>query len=258
MERREEVGKDYPILTFADILRALKEHPDWLEELRKLILTAELLELPKKVDELLKRVEKLEQDVEILKHDVEILKHDVEILKQDVEILKQDVEILKHDVEILKQDVAILKQDVEQLKKDVNYLKGEFGKFKGSDFERKIRDKYYAYFGRLLKKAKILHMEKLIDLIDEAEDKREISETERDYLFELDLVVKGKIRKTGKEVVLAVEISYSLYPEDVERAKKRAEILRKVLKTEVIPTVVYVEAKKELKDEEVLFISAKY
>ena len=216
MERREEVGKDYPILTFADILRALKEHPDWLEELRKLILTAELLELPKKVDELLKRVEKLEHDVEILK------------------------------------------QDVEQLKKDVNYLKGEFGKFKGSDFERKIRDKYYAYFGRLLKKAKILQMEKLIDLIDEAEDKREISETERDYLLELDLVVKGKIRKTGKEVVLAVEISYSLYPEDVERAKKRAEILRKVLKTEVIPTVVYVEAKKELKDEEVLFISAKY
>ena len=223
MERREEVGKDYPILTFADILRALKEHPDWLEELRKLILTAELLELPKKVDELLKRVEKLEHDVEILKH-----------------------------------DVAILKQDVEQLKKDVNYLKGEFGKFKGSDFERKIRDKYYAYFGRLLKKAKILQMEKLIDLIDEAEDKREISETERDYLLELDLVVKGKIRKTGKEVVLAVEISYSLYPEDVERAKKRAEILRKVLKTEVIPTVVYVEAKKELKDDEVLFISAKY
>ena len=216
MERREEVGKDYPILTFADILRALKEHPDWLEELRKLILTAELLELPKKVDELLKRVEKLEHDVEILK------------------------------------------QDVEQLKKDVNYLKGEFGKFKGSDFERKIRDKYYAYFGRLLKKAKILQMEKLIDLIDEAEDKKEISETERDYLLELDLVVKGKIRKTGKEVVLAVEISYSLYPEDVERAKKRAEILRKVLKTEVIPTVVYVEAKKELKDEEVLFISAKY
>ena len=223
MERREEVGKDYPILTFADILRALKEHPDWLEELRKLILTAELLELPKKVDELLKRVEKLEHDVEILKHDVAILKH-----------------------------------DVEQLKKDVNYLKGEFGKFKGSDFERKIRDKYYAYFGRLLKKAKILQMEKLIDLIDEAADKKEISETERDYLLELDLVVKGKIRKTGKEVVLAVEISYSLYPEDVERAKKRAEILRKVLKTEVIPTVVYVEAKKELKDEEVLFISAKY
>ncbi|MCX7725151.1 MAG: hypothetical protein N2042_07920 [Thermodesulfovibrio sp.] len=26
----------YKILTFADILRALKEHPEWVEELRKI------------------------------------------------------------------------------------------------------------------------------------------------------------------------------------------------------------------------------
>ena len=28
----EEEMKKYPVLTFADIIRALKEHPEWLEE----------------------------------------------------------------------------------------------------------------------------------------------------------------------------------------------------------------------------------
>jgi NAD(P)H-hydrate repair Nnr-like enzyme with NAD(P)H-hydrate dehydratase domain len=60
-KKKKEFGEDYPILTFADILRALKQHPEWLEELRKLVLTSELLGLPKKIDELIKRVEKLEK-----------------------------------------------------------------------------------------------------------------------------------------------------------------------------------------------------
>jgi len=230
-KKKKEFGEDYPILTFADILRALKQHPEWLEELRKLVLTSELLELPKKIDELIKRVEKLEKNQEEF----------------------------KKDLETLKQDVAILKQDVAVLKQDVNYLKGEFGRFKGKEFERTVRERYYAYFGRLLKKAKLLDMPALVEQIDEAEERGEISSEERESLFELDLVVCGKIRSTGKEVVLAVEVSYSLYPEDLERAKKRAQVLAKVLKQEVIPAVVYVEAKeKVLEGEEVLLIHVKY
>ena len=59
----------YTVKTFGDILRVLKDHPEWLEELRKLILTYELLELPKKFNEfvekefkpLMKKVERIEQ-----------------------------------------------------------------------------------------------------------------------------------------------------------------------------------------------------
>ena len=226
----QEIEKEmekYPVVTFADILRALKAHPDWLEEIRKLILTSELLELPKKVDELLRRVEAIEKDVEVL--------------KQDVKVLKQDVAILKQDVAILKQDVAILKQDMK-------YLKGEVGRLKGGDFERKVRDKYYAYFGRLLKKAKLIPFEEILSLIDDAEDEGLISERERNSLLDLDLVVKGLIRSTRKPVVLAVEISYTLFEKDMIRSIERANTLAKVLKEEVIPCLVFVEAKENLEE----------
>lgn len=59
----------FKVLTFADILRALKLHPEWLEELRKLILTSEILELPRKVDELIERFSKIETKVNKIEND---------------------------------------------------------------------------------------------------------------------------------------------------------------------------------------------
>jgi len=290
---QEEILKEmekYPVLTFADIIRALRSHPEWLEELRKLILTEELLELPKKFDELLKRVDRIEenikeikqdvgvlkqdvgvlkqdvgvlkQDVDVLKQDVDTLKQDVTVLKQDVAILKQDVAILKQDVAILKQDVAILKQEVAILKQDVAYLKGEFGRFKGKDFERTIRERYYAYFGRLLRKTKLIPIEDLLPKLDELEESGVITEEERMSILQVDIVLRGEIKSTKKAVVLAVEVSYSLCEDDLARAEERARILAHVLKEEVIPCVVTVEVKEDVEkmaDEKgILVIKADY
>jgi len=259
-ENLEKEMEKQPVLTFADIIRALKEHPEWLEELRKIILTTELIELPKKFEEMLVRMEKLEkkvdkiekdveilkQDVTILKQDVAVLKQDVAILKQDVEILKQDVAILKQDVEILKQDVAMLKQDVAMLKQDVSYLKGEFGRFKGKEFERTIRERYYAYFGRILRKSKLIPFEEIIPLLETAEEEKIITEDQKVSALQLDLLIKGEIKKVKKEVYLAVEVSYSLQEDDIERAIERAGIFAYILKSEVIPTIVAVEIKEEI------------
>lgn len=249
----EKEASQYPVTTFADIIRALKTHPEWLEEIRRIILTAELLELPRKFNELLDRVGRLEGDVKILKKDVETLKQDVEILKQDVAILKQDVEVLKQDVailkkevEALKQDVEMLKRDVEMLKQDVAYLKGEFGRFKGREFERTIRERYFAYFGRILRRSKKIEMESILPAIEELLDRGTISDDQYDSLLKLDLIVEGQIRTTQKPVVLAVEISYSVYEDDINKALERANLLSALFEKEVIPTVVGVEVKEEI------------
>jgi hypothetical protein len=218
----EKEMKEYPVLTFADILIALKSHPDWLEELRKIILTTELLELPRKFEELLKRVDKIEKDVEILK-----------------------------------QDVAVLKQDVAVLKKDMAYLKGEFGRFKGKDYERTIRERYYAYFGKILRSSKLVQFEEIIPILDDAEEKGLITEEQRDSVLNLDILVKGQIKSTQKQVILGIEVSYSLHEDDIERAIERAQVLAHVLHEEVIPTVVTAEVKEDLEklaDEKGVFL----
>ncbi|AEH22623.1 hypothetical protein TOPB45_0521 [Thermodesulfobacterium geofontis OPF15] len=217
LNKEKEMEKQ-PVLTFADIIRALREHPEWLEELRKIILTTELIELPKKFEEMLVRMEKLEKKVDKI----------------------------EKDVEILKQDVAILKQDVAVLKQDVAYLKGEFGRFKGKEFERTIRERYYAYFGRILRKSKLIPFEEIIPLLETAEEEKIITEDQKVSALQLDLLIKGEIKKVKKEVYLAIEVSYSLQEDDIERAIERAGILAYVLKSEVIPTIVAVEIKEEI------------
>ncbi|MBX6423690.1 hypothetical protein [Thermosulfurimonas sp. F29] len=252
----------YRVVSFADIVRALKTKPEWLEEIRKIILTSELMDLPRKFDELLKKVEKLEEDVVVLKQDVATLKQDVAVLKEDVAILKQDVDMLKQDVAVLKQDVDMLKQDVAVLKKDMAYLKGEFGRFKGKDFERTIRERYPAYFGRILRKCRIIDWETLLSMADEAEERGLITEQEREDLLRVDLVVKGEIRKTRKPVILVVEVSYALHEGDLQRARKRGEMFSRFCEEEVIPVVIGTEIKDEIErkaeEEGILVIKTSY
>jgi len=179
--------------------------------LRKIILTTELIELPRKFEELLGNVKKLDKKVDRIE-----------------------------------QDVAVLKQDVAVLKQDVAYLKGEFGRFKGREFERTIREKYYAYFGKLLRKSKLINFEEILPLLESAEDKNLITEEQKLSVLQLDLLVSGELKPTKKGVFLAVEVSYSLHEEDIERSVERANILAHLLKKEVIPVLVSVEVKREI------------
>jgi len=266
-------------------LKALKEDPEFAADVRALLLSEDLLNLPPKFDRmekkidriehkvdkleertsrieerqarseerqarleesqdrLEKKVDKLVEEVAGLKQDVDTLKKDVNTLKKDVDILKQDVGTLKQDVDTLKQDVNILKKDVDTLKRDVAYLKG-------SDRERWYRDKAHAVFGRLVLKGKPFE-EKAAEILWDAYKRSQISKEERDEVLSADLLWSGE--RDGKFVVLVVEVSFTISQDDVERAKKRAEILRK-LGILAIPVVGGVEIGKDVKLDDVVCV----
>jgi predicted nucleic acid-binding Zn-ribbon protein len=280
-------------------LKALKEDPEFAAEVRALLLSEDLLNLPpkfdrmekkidriehkvdkleertsrieerqarseerqvrleerqarleEKQDRLEKKVDKLVEEVAGLKQDVDTLKQDVDTLKQDVDILKKDVDTLKKDVDTLKKDVDILKKDVDTLKKDVDILKKDVAYLKGSDRERWYRDKAHAVFGRLVLKGKPFE-EKAVEILWDAYKRGQISKEERDEVLSADLLWSGE--RDGKFVVLVVEVSFTISQNDIERAKKRAEILRK-LGILAIPVVGGVELGKQVKLDDVVCI----
>ena len=140
------------IASYQDLVRVFHAHPDWLQQFRQMVLTYDLIELPRRFEEFTRRefaplkatieeqgrrLEHVEGDVAVLKGDVNVLKADVNELKQDVTVLKadvselkQDVTVLKADVSELKQDVTVLKQDVAVLKQDVTVLKADVSELK--------------------------------------------------------------------------------------------------------------------------------
>jgi len=224
--------KTIEIATFEDILEALRGNPIWVEQMRAIILSEELLTLPERFERFLRdEFRPLKEKTDKIEKDVEVLKADVKVLKEDVEVLKQDVAVLKEDVAVLKQDVAILKQDVRGLKVDVNTLKGE-------SFENKVRDRAPAFFGKLLRRTRVITTQDFVDALDDAVDAGLISDNDRDYALNADVVVRGKMKDSGKEVILVGEASVTVDLEDVERASKRAEITAKAFRQEAIGVVV--------------------
>lgn len=122
-----------------------------------------------------------------------------------------------------------------RLARQVEILTGEVGKLKGSDLERRYRERAPAYFARLLRRVHALTSEELAEMIDDAEEKGRISEEEREDLLGTDVVVYRLSREDSKETYLAVEVSGRIAPKDVERAVRRAALIEKLTKKEPCP-----------------------
>jgi hypothetical protein len=89
--------------------------------------------------------------------------------------------------------------------------------------EIKYRDKAPAYFGRILRRARAVSFQELED------DLEKLPDYERNDLLLLDLLVRGQARTQpdAPEVWLAIEVSAVVDRNDVDRAQRRAAILRR-------------------------------
>ncbi|RMF26403.1 MAG: hypothetical protein D6759_19725, partial [Chloroflexi bacterium] len=110
-------------------------------------------------------------------------------------------------------------EEIKTLKKDVRDLKGDAR-------EVFYRQRAAGIFGRWVRRGADVTNE-VADRLQEALDSGRISEEEYLHALASDLLWGGKLRTTGKPVVLVVEASWRVEAPDVERAQKRAAILRK-------------------------------
>lgn len=186
------------IETFEDILKVLKERPDWLEELRRIILTEELIALPQKFET---------------------------FLQKEFRPLREKVDRMENDIDILKQDVAVLKQDVTDLK--------------GDNFERKVRERAPSYFGRFIKRCRVITHEELANSLDDAVEEGIITEDEKQDALNIDVVVTGYLKEDReKKVVIASEVSLKADRADVERAYERANIIGRAMRVLAIAVAI--------------------
>ena len=85
-----------------DLLQILREQPDWADQVRAVLLSQELLELPGKVAVLAATVETINRRLDRLEQDVAELKTDVAELKTDVKDLKAGQRTIIDDVGFIK------------------------------------------------------------------------------------------------------------------------------------------------------------
>jgi hypothetical protein len=244
---------------FQDLIRLLQERPEWRADLRRLVLSDELLVLPELVRELVQaqqrtevqvgRLEEAQQRTEVRLGRLEEALVALAEAQQRTEVrvgrLEESMESLRAETERRFQELAAgqltltqhmddmratiqsLEESTATLTTVVGRLQDDVGELKGSDLERRYRERPFAYFHRLIRQAHTLSGDELNTILDRAVAAQYLTEEDVDEIVWAAAIVRGRRREDGQEVFLVVETSWGVGPYDVQRADRRAKLLAK-------------------------------
>jgi vacuolar-type H+-ATPase subunit I/STV1 len=216
---------------FQDLIRLLQQRPEWRADLRRLVLSDELLALPESVRELVQAQQRTEGRVGRLEEAQQRTEARVGQLAESVESLRAETERRFQELATaqltLTRRIDDLREAVQTLADRTYTLTTDVGELKGSDLERRYRERPFAYFQRLVRQAHTLSGDELNAMLDRAVTAGQLTEEDVDEIVWADAIVRGRRREDDQEVYLVVEASWGVGPYDVQRADKRAKLLAK-------------------------------
>ena len=200
------------IPTTADLLRLLREDPDFRDEVRRLVLTQELIELPE-------RFARFEAYVE-----------------------RQFAEV--------RADITEIRSDITGMRGDIAKNTSDIGGLRGAEYERRVGRVFASYAsmafrqrsGRALRRNRLLSggvsevSSAFLDLIADALDAGLIADDEWRDLQQADAVMSGQ--HEGNTVYFVGEFSITVNNSDIDRAIVRAATLGRATGSDVWPMVI--------------------
>jgi hypothetical protein len=193
---------------FTDILRIIREQPEWADALRSALLSQELLEMPQTLAEFAKAT-------------------------------NQRLATLEGDVADLKAGQARLEAGQARLEGQIGNLRGPAYQLKvGNNVATIVRRPLGIERVRVLKGYKTSDDMAFHDLIDAARRQGLITEQQWDDVGNLDIVLQGQRVADRSTVYAALEVSITAADSDINRAASRADILARATGETAVPVVV--------------------
>jgi len=219
------------IRTIEDLIRVLKEHPEWREPLIEALLGMEFLQLPARLDRIEQVLERLVESHEHLWESHRQLQQSHELALERLERLEA---VTQHLVEgyrqliqehqLLVAQMRELRQIVERLTDWAQRIDTDVGKLKGKVLELDYLERAPARFGYYVRRPRVVNIGHFLD--DLREKGHEFTQEEWTQLSMIDVLLEAQHPHTREPIYLAIEVSWMLFPHDVERAHQRAELLR--------------------------------
>ncbi|MBI4675316.1 MAG: hypothetical protein HY741_27040 [Chloroflexi bacterium] len=200
----------FVVQDYYDLTHLLHEHPEWRTELRRLLLSDELLTLPEIVRELAAAQQRTETRLESLEATVRDLAEAQKRTETRIEKLVQAQE---------RTEYAITK-----LTEEMKWAKDHLGDLLGWRLEARYREKAGVFFEHWLRPVAVVPLEALRETLE-----AKLSEEQVDEIMLLDLLIQGRARRVPDtpEVWLAFEISGVIDLGDVERVERRTALLHR-------------------------------
>jgi predicted Rdx family selenoprotein len=239
----------FTVADFHDLVRLLEAHPDWRTELRRVLFSQDLLDLPRTVQELAiaqcrteeaitHLTERLEQGFAEAGEDRQRIRERVEEgfieASSERRELRQDLTHLDQRVE---QGFAEAAEDRQRIRERVEQgfadaaserrdMRQDIGQLKGLGKEQFYRDRATAIFGRLLAQGHDATNQVADHLPKKARRPGVICDRDYQEALAADLLWSGQIRDSRQAIVLVLEASWTVDSSDIERASRRAAVLR--------------------------------
>ena len=214
----------------AELRAATERHTAEIAELRAATErhTAEIAELRAATERHTAEIAELRAATE--RHTAEIVELRAATERHTAEVAELRAATERHTAEIAELRAATERhtEQIARLTRSVHSLSNDVGDLKGMGLEQRYRRMAYAYFGRFIRRTRVMQTERFAALVEDAITQGVLSDDEADELSWVDLVVSGKRRDTGNEVFLVAEISWTVAPHDVERAARRASLFARI------------------------------
>ena len=184
------------INSIEDLVRVLDEHPEWLEAVRTLLLTRELLELPQTVADLAATVHELSSEVKTASAAVKELTNTVNELANELRATNRRLDRLQDDVGWLKGRIIydIVRDDAALIAGDMGFV-----------------------LERILVRADLRRL-------TEGQDLSDLPRGEVRSFHRADLVMEV-VDNAGNPHYIAVEASFTVNGRDSRRALRNAELM---------------------------------
>lgn len=254
------------ISTIHDISRALRENPEWREEIRSQLLTAELLALPDshaaltaRVDTLTARVDALTIEVRALTARVDELAIRMNELAARMNELAARVDEITIRLDALTAELRAfaeatnrrldsLEEGQRRLEKRMDGMQSRLDQLWGSDLEARLHNKLPTPVRRefdvrhprpvwAARIAGIRGSSRFEDDVDAASDAGKITENEEHRLRVTDLIMRARRNSDGATIWFAVEASGVINIDDIDRARQSADAITKVYEQDAVPIV---------------------
>jgi chromosome segregation ATPase len=188
-------------------------------------LAAQMGELTARVDQLAARMDQLAARMDQLAAQMGELTARVDQLAAQMGELTARVDQLAAQMGELAQAQRRTEERLESLTAQVQELTAQVGNLRGESVERRYREQAPSYFSGIVRRVRVLQLEQLDRILDEAVAKRAISDEDAEQVRLADLVLVGRSDPEGGPVYLVVEASATIEARDAERAAQRAALL---------------------------------
>lgn len=214
---------------FTDILRIIREQPEWGDALRSALLSQKLLELPERFAEFAETANKR-----------------FAALEGDVAELKAGQDRMEARQDRMESDIAELKAGQARLESTISHLQGAVGNLRGSSYQLNVKTKIASIVTqrlgldeiRVLKGSLVADDNAFFRLLLNAVAQGIITEQERGEVLNADVILQGRRQSDQSLLYMLLEVSITVAGDDITRADERADIMARAVGEETTPAVV--------------------